>query len=131
GIAMIHQELNLVDELSVADNIFLGREKTRLGFVDRRTTMEAARQVLASFGCDIDPKVRTGSLSIAQQQMVEIAKALSQNARVLIMDEPTAVLTAAESRKLFDLIHDLRRRGITIVYISHILREVLNICDRI
>lgn len=131
GIAMIHQELNLVDELSVADNIFLGREWTRMGFVDRRRTVEAAREVLQSFGCTIDPKARTGSLSIAQQQLVEIAKALSQNARLLIMDEPTAVLTAAESRKLFDLIADLRQRGITVVYISHILPEVLSICDRI
>ncbi len=131
GIAMIHQELNLVDELSVADNIFLGREVSRLGWVNARTMREQSRQWLAGLDCPIDPGVKVRTLSIAQQQMVEIAKAISQNARVLIMDEPTAVLTSRETKALFALIERLKAGGVTIVYISHILPEVLHVSDRI
>lgn len=131
GIAMIHQELNLVDELSVADNIFLGRENVRWGFIDRRTTHERASALLKALECAIDPGLKVQSLSIAQKQMVEIAKALSTDARVLIMDEPTAVLTQREIRSLHGLIDRLRRQGVAVVYISHLLPEVLSICDRI
>jgi ribose transport system ATP-binding protein len=103
GIVMIHQELNLVDELSIADNIALGRERRKLGlFVDRAAAERQARQLLESLDCrHLHPRARVRSLSIANQQMVEIAKALSYNARVLIMDEPTAVLTRRETEALF------------------------------
>lgn len=131
GVAMIHQELNLVDELSVADNIFLGRERVRLGFVDRRRSEREARELLSRLECPIDPAAKVRTLSVAQKQVVEIAKALSCNARVLIMDEPTAVLSGRETTALFKLIDQLRCDGVTIVYISHILPEVLNICDRV
>ncbi|MEX2389819.1 MAG: sugar ABC transporter ATP-binding protein, partial [Phycisphaeraceae bacterium] len=131
GIAMIHQELNLVDELSVAENIYLGREWTRAGLLDRKRTHAAAREHLDAVGCLAKPGAKVGSLSIAAQQMVEIAKALSQNAKVLIMDEPTAVLTRREVALLMGLIRRLRERGVTVIYISHVLPEVLAISDRI
>jgi ABC-type sugar transport system ATPase subunit len=131
GVAMIHQELNLVDHLSVADNIFLGRERTTLGFVRAGESRKRAAQLLRSIDCPIDPAARVASLSIAQKQMVEIAKAMSQDASVLIMDEPTAVLTAREVRALFELVARLKGRGVGVVYISHILPEVVAICDRV
>ena len=131
GVVMIHQELNLIDELSVADNIVLGRERGRMGFVSGAAAAEEARRQLGFMGCDLDVRQKVKHLSIAQQQMVEIAKALSQDARVLIMDEPTAVLTRREVTLLLGLIRRLRAQGVTVVYISHILPEVLDICDRI
>ena len=131
GIAMIHQELNLVDELSVADNIFLGREFTRFGIIDQSRTEEEARQLLQRIRHNLDPSRPVRSLSIADKQMVEIAKALSYNARVLIMDEPTATLTEHEAATLLDLVDSLRKSGATIVFISHILPQVLQISDRI
>ncbi|HLL88444.1 MAG TPA: sugar ABC transporter ATP-binding protein, partial [Tepidisphaeraceae bacterium] len=131
GVAIIHQELNLVDHLSVADNIFLGRERTTLGFVRAAAARRRAAELLAGIDCPIDPAARVASLSIAQKQMVEIAKAMSQDASVLIMDEPTAVLTAREVRALFDLVGRLKARGVGVVYISHILPEVVAICDRV
>lgn len=131
GIAMIHQELNLVPELSVAENIFLGRESKRWGLIHRRAMAEQARVHLESVGGSVDPHTLVQDLSIAQRQMVEIAKALSQRAGVIIMDEPTAVLTRREVELLFDLISRLRERGAAIIYISHVLSEVLRICDRI
>jgi len=131
GIAMIHQELNLVDELSVADNIFLGREFIRLGLIDRSRTEEEARRLLERIGHQLDPARLVRSLSIADKQMVEIAKALSYNARVLIMDEPTATLTEHEAATLLDLVDSLRKSGVTIVFISHILPQVLRISDRV
>ena len=131
GIAMIHQELNLVADLSVADNIFLGRESTRLGLLRRRRMHGAARELLEALGCEVKASRRVGSLPVAQQQMVEIAKALSIDARVLIMDEPTATLTRREVERLFALIGRLRERGVAVIYISHVLPEVLHVCDRI
>ncbi len=132
GIAMIHQELNLVDELSVADNIFLGRERVgRAGLVDRRGTDAAAAAVLRRVGCDVPPGVAVGALSIAQKQLVEIAKAVSLEAAVLIMDEPTAVLGGPEVAALFALVERLRRDGVAVVYISHLLAEVLAVADRV
>jgi ribose transport system ATP-binding protein len=128
---MIHQELNLVDELSVADNIFLGREFTRFGVIDRSRTEEEARDLLKRIGHNLAPSRRVRSLSIADKQMVEIAKALSYNARVLIMDEPTATLTEHETATLLDLVDSLRKAGVTIVFISHILPQVLRISDRV
>ena len=128
---MIHQELNLVDELSVADNIFLGREFTRGGLVARRRNEDESRRLLDRIGHTLDPARPVRTLSIADKQMVEIAKALSYNASVLIMDEPTATLTERESNALLGLVDHLRQTGVTIVFISHILPQVLRISDRI
>ena len=131
GIVMIHQELNLVDELSVADNIFLGREFTHAWLVNRRRTEAESRRLLERIGHDLDPSKLVRTLSIADKQMVEIAKALSYNASVLIMDEPTATLTERESNALLELVGNLRQSGVTVVFISHILPQVLRISDRI
>ena len=129
GVVMIHQELNLVDELSVSENIFLGRERTRFGLIDRRTASAASREVLERLKMPLHPNRRIADCSLAQRQMVEIAKALVRNARLLIMDEPTAVLTRHESAGLFRVIEQLRAEGVAVAYISHLLPEVLRICD--
>ena len=131
GVVMIHQELNLVEDLSVAENILLGREPRRLGFVDLGRMRAEASKLLEEIGASIDPRSRVGDLPVAQQQLVEIAKALSQETRVLILDEPTAVLSERETTLLFRLVRRLRERGVAIVYISHLLPEVLDLCDRI
>ena len=133
GVAMIHQELNLIDELSVAENLLLGREpRTAIGTIDRSKLHADARRWLdASGGQALDTHERLGSLSVAQQQTVEIAKAVSQEARVIIMDEPTAVLGERESEALFAVIRRLREEGRTVLYISHRLAEVRELCDRI
>ncbi len=131
GIAMVHQELNLVDELSVAENIFLGRERTGCcGWVRRRQSHAEACVLLDAVGLAVSPTTRVGELSIARRQMVEIAKALSFDAAVLILDEPTAVLGGPEVRTLFALIDRLRQRGVCVIYISHILPEVQELADR-
>lgn len=131
GIVMIHQELNLIDELSVADNIFLGREQSAGPFVRSGRHRTEATRLLAQLRSRLDPRTLVGRLSVAEKQLVEIAKAISCRASVLIMDEPTAVLTERETAALFDLIADLRRRQVSIIYISHLLPEVLKICDRV
>jgi ribose transport system ATP-binding protein len=131
GVAMVHQELNLVGELSAADNVFLGRELTRFGLVDGRRTARRAGELLRRIGSGLDPRTKVRSLSIAEQQMVEIAKALSCEASVLIMDEPTAVLARPDAERLFALIARLKAEGVTVLYISHLLPEVLRICDRV
>jgi ribose transport system ATP-binding protein len=131
GIAIIHQELNLVPHLSVAENIYLAREP-RWGFlVDRGRLLDDARRCLDRLGVDIDPTRQVRSLSVAQCQMVEIAKALSLNASVLIMDEPTSSLTEQEAQLLFRVIRDLKASGTGIVYISHRLDEMAEIVDRV
>jgi ribose transport system ATP-binding protein len=131
GITMVHQELNLVDELSAADNIFLGREPMRLGLMDRASMESRAGELLRRVGSDVSPRDKVGRLSVARRQMVEIAKALSFDARVLILDEPTAVLARRDVRRLLDLVRRLRNEGVTVVYISHLLDEVIALCDRI
>jgi ribose transport system ATP-binding protein len=131
GIALIHQELNLADNLDVAANIFLGREPLRGGLIDGARARSGARQFLAAVGLEISPDTLVGSLAIGQQQLVEIAKALSTNARVLIMDEPTSSLSAREAENLFKVIRELRARGVSIVYISHRLGEVKALADRV
>ena len=131
GIALIHQELNLADNLDVAANLFLGREPLRLGLIDRERLRRDARPFLAAVGLDVDPDTRVGTLSIGRQQLVEIAKALSTQARVLIMDEPTSSLSAGEAENLFRVIRDLRSRGVSVVYISHRLGEVTALADRV
>jgi ribose transport system ATP-binding protein len=132
GISIIHQELNQVPALSVAENIFLGREPRRPGgFVDWTTMYAQAHHLLEDLGLPIDPKRRLGSLTVAEQQLVEIAKALSVEADLVIMDEPTAALTVEETERLFRFIRDLRARGVAIVYITHRLEEIFSIADRV
>ncbi len=131
GVAIIHQELNLVPQMTVAENIFLGREPTRFGFVITSESRREARRALTSLGIDIDPDIPVGELGIGKQQMVEIAKALSLSARILVLDEPTSALTELETEHLFRVIRDLKSRGVMGIYISHKLDEVFEICDRI
>ena len=131
GIALIHQELNLADNLDVAANIFLGREPRRMGFIDRRRICAEAERFIGRVGLDVSPRTIVGTLPIGRQQMVEIAKALSVNARVLIMDEPTSSLTQHETEQLFKVVRDLRSRGISVIYISHRLGEVKELADRV
>ena len=128
--AMIHQELNLVGELTVAENLTLGREPGRF-VVDRRRQEAEARHWLSAIGSDLDPRRRVGSLGVAGQQAVEIAKAVSRRARFLILDEPTAVLGGREADALLALVRRLRDEGRGIVYVSHRLREVRRVADRV
>jgi ribose transport system ATP-binding protein len=131
GIAMIHQELDLVPGLSVADNIFLGRElRTRWRTVDRRAMEREARALLERSGVNLDPRRPVGELRVGEQQLVTIAKAISLDARVLIMDEPTSALTTTEVERLFVVIRELRRNGVGIVYISHRMEEIAQVADR-
>ena len=132
GIGIIYQELNLVPHLTVAQNIYMGREpRTALGYLDDRKMNVDAAKILAELNVDISPAVRLNKLSISKQQMVEIAKALSKDSEVLIMDEPTSALTETEIDELFKVIHKLRSRGVGIIYISHRLEELKHIVDRI
>jgi ABC-type sugar transport system ATPase subunit len=132
GISIIHQELNLVEDLSAAANIFLGRERCHfLGFLDDRAMRAAARRLLVDLECTIDPAQPVRSLRVGDQQLVEIAKALSLETEILIMDEPTSALTEAEVARLFRVIERLRSRGVTILYISHKMDEVFRLADRI
>ncbi|HEH9418420.1 TPA: ribose ABC transporter ATP-binding protein RbsA [Aeromonas sobria] len=132
GISIIHQELNLLPELSIAANIFLGREpRTRFGSIDHKQLRERASGLLGRLGVKHGPDTRLGDLSIGEQQMVEIAKALSFDASVIIMDEPTDALTDTETEQLFVVIRELRQQGCGIVYISHRLKEIFQICDRV
>jgi ABC-type sugar transport system ATPase subunit len=132
GIIVIHQELSLVPDRSVAENIFLGHlPHDRLGRVRRAALHRRARDLLARVGLDVSPQTRVRTLGIAQQQLVEIARALSRAARVIVMDEPTATLTTSEQRVLFATIRTLREAGVGLVFISHHLEEVFEICDRV
>jgi ribose transport system ATP-binding protein len=131
GIVLIHQELNLAEQMTVEENIFLGRERTRNGFLSRDEMRQEVQLHLEEIGLDIKPTARISELSIAQKQMVEITKAMSRNARVLIMDEPTAVLTEAETTLFFRQVERLKERGIAIVFVSHKLAEVKKIADRV
>ncbi|MCB8881366.1 sugar ABC transporter ATP-binding protein [Acidisoma cellulosilytica] len=131
GIGIIHQELSLLPHRTVAENILLGREPSRGGLVDRRRMVTEARDALARLGSAIPPEAPVASLSIAEQQVVEIAKAIATHARLLVFDEPTAPLDTVESAKLFRVIAELRSSGVGIVYISHRMREVFEIADRI
>ncbi|MCE9544895.1 MAG: sugar ABC transporter ATP-binding protein [Planctomycetia bacterium] len=132
GVAIIHQELNLVEELSAAANIFLGRELTTAwGLLDERGMNARARELLLSLECDVAPQARAGSLRVGDQQLIEIAKALSFDTDILIMDEPTSALTETEVARLFRVIARLRARGVTILYISHKMDEVFQLADRV
>jgi ribose transport system ATP-binding protein len=133
AVAFIHQELNVFDNLDVAANVFLGREPVRGGplrLIDREKMYEETKTHLASLGLDVTPDTLLSKLSIAQQQLVEIAKALSLDARILIMDEPTSSLTLSETARLLEVVKGLRARGVAVIYISHRLGEVEEIADR-
>jgi D-xylose transport system ATP-binding protein len=131
GIAIIFQELSLVKELTVGENIFLGKEPSRFGVINWSELYHRATKLLNDLHLPIDPRTPVGNLGIGQQQLVEIAKALSQNARILVLDEPTAALTESEVETLFAILEKLRSRGVGMIYISHKLDEVFKIGDRI
>ena len=131
GVALIHQELNLAANLDLAANIFLGREPNRMGFMDNAAIHASAKEYLQRVGLDLPTNTIVGNLPIGRQQLVEIAKALSCNARVLIMDEPTSSLSQKETATLFEVVRDLQRQGISVIYISHRLGEVTELADRV
>jgi ABC-type sugar transport system ATPase subunit len=132
GISVIHQEFNLFPALSVAENVSFGREpKTRIGTLDRRRMRREALALLGRLGADIDPTRLVADLSVAERQLVEIAKALGAQARIVIMDEPSAVLAGHELENLFGVVRALRREGTSVIYISHRLEEVFAIADRV
>ncbi len=131
GISMVHQELNLIPTLSAAENIFLGREFGSLGAIDRRRMAAETQRLLDRVGAKFSPDTLCEDLSIAEQQLVEIAKALSYQARLVIFDEPTAVLSSVEADRLEALIRELKAQGISVLYVTHRLHEVIRLCDRI
>ncbi|MCM3270964.1 sugar ABC transporter ATP-binding protein [Paenibacillus elgii] len=133
GIAMIHQELNLIPHLTVMENIFLGREFTygRSGMINWGKMRQESVRFLSQLGLAIDPGIIAGELSVGQQQMIEIAKALSMNAEILVLDEPTAALTDREIEALFTVIESLKAKGVGMIYISHRMEEIFRICDRV
>ncbi|MBM9593830.1 sugar ABC transporter ATP-binding protein [Roseitranquillus sediminis] len=131
GVVMIHQEFNLAEQLTVEENVFLGRELRRGPFLDHRTMQARTAELLVRLDCRIDPRSRVSDLSVSDKQMVEIAKALAREARVLIMDEPTAVLTRRETGVLLELIDRLRAEGAAILFTSHKLDEVARIADEV
>jgi ribose transport system ATP-binding protein len=131
GVAVIHQELSLIGPMSVADNIFLGRTPTRAGFVQEAKQHEAARHWLHELGLELDVSQPVERFPVATRQLIEIAKALSQNARVIVMDEPTSALNAPEVNTLFALIQSLKQRGCCLIYITHKMEEIERIADRV
>lgn len=132
GIVFIHQELNVLFELTVEENMFLGKEiHNRFGVCDKKAMRKEVRRILDILGVSIDPAQKMDTLSVGQQQMIEIAKALMVDAKVIIMDEPTAALSASETRTLFEVIRSLKKKGVSMVYISHRMEEIFELCDRI
>ncbi|MDA7652028.1 sugar ABC transporter ATP-binding protein [Akkermansiaceae bacterium] len=131
GIALIHQELNLAENLTVAGNMFLGREPGKFGWIDQGLIQRESKRVLEMVGLEVSPETLLSELTLGKQQLVEIAKALSTDAKVIIMDEPTSSLSLRESERLFEVIHDLREKGVSVIYISHRLGEVKKLADRV
>lgn len=132
GISIIHQELNMMNHLTVAQNIYIGREPMVNGiYIDDKKMEEDAKELFDRIGIDIDPSVKVGSLTVGRQQMVEIAKAISHDSKILILDEPTAALTQKEVEELFKIMNDLKAKGIGMIYISHRMDEINRISDRI
>jgi ABC-type sugar transport system ATPase subunit len=131
GIAVIHQEQSLVPGLTAAENMFLGREPVRRGLVCRGEEQRRAREFLARLGATVDVGVPCGRLTTAQRQLVEIARAIASDARIVVMDEPTAALSPAEAGRLHDVVRELKARGVAVIYISHRLEEVAAVCDRV
>ena len=132
GIVFIYQELNVMFDLTVEENLFMGKEITKgFGICDKKAMRKKAKEVLDMMGVDINPAAVMSELSVGQQQMIEICKALMVDAKVIIMDEPTAALTQSETDALFKVIHSLRKKGVSMVYISHRMEEIFELCDRI
>ena len=131
GISMVHQELNMMNDLTVAQNIFIGREIRSGLFIKDNDMVKEARAIFDRIGIDIDPKIKLGRLTVGKQQMVEIAKAVSRDCKILVLDEPTAALTQSEIDELFRIMHDLKSKGIGMIYISHRMDEIKTISDRI
>ncbi len=131
GIVIVHQELNMMNHLTVAQNIFIGRERMNGRLVDDKKMAEDAAELFRKLNIKIDPKENMGRLTVGRQQMCEIAKAISTEAKVIVFDEPTAALTESEINELFKIIRDLRDKGIGIIYISHRMDEINQITDRV
>jgi len=131
GIAVVHQERNLIPEFSVEENITLHNPPLKLGIIDRKERTRLAKQALETLGFEIDLTERVKNLSVAQMQLVEIAKALVTNAKIILLDEPTASITGSETSKLFDVIKRLKSQGTAILFVSHKLEEVYEICDTV
>ena len=130
GIAKVHQEINIIPELTVTENIMLGMETTRKGMLDKRAMNSETKRLLDMLGCNFSPDDKMKTLSTGKKQMVQIAKALFTNAKVISFDEPTSSLSSTECQMLFKIIRDLKEKGITILYISHKMNEVFELCDR-
>ncbi len=133
GVTIIHQEMSVINNLTVAQNIFLGNEKFNkaTGRINKKLLVERSKLFLEQIGCNIDPNRLVSSINVGEKQMVEIAKELTKNARVIIMDEPTTALTEVETKSLFKVIDNLKKKGIAIIYISHRMEEIFEICDRV
>ncbi|MDO4764854.1 MAG: sugar ABC transporter ATP-binding protein [Eubacteriales bacterium] len=131
GIAIVHQELNMMNDLTVAQNLFIGRETMQGFFINDKQMVQEAKDIFKILNIDIDPTVKIGDLTVGKQQMVEIAKALSMNSKIIIFDEPTAALTESEIEELFKVIRDIRSKGKGIIYISHRMDEINVISDRV
>lgn len=131
GIGVIHQELNYVSSVSVAENIFIGNIPKKHGLVDYKTMYAESRKIMAEVGLDLDPKLPIGSCSVAQKQLIELAKVISNDIKVLIMDEPTSALNDVETEHLFQFIHRAAAQGVSIIYISHKLDELFEVADRV
>jgi len=130
GISVIYQEFNLVPYLSIYENIFLGKEYNKYGLIDKKSAIKESKKYMEMIGLNVNPKTLICKLSVAQKQMVEIVKAISNNVKVLVLDEPTAAITDTETKRLFEIIRDLKSRGVGIIYISHRLSELFEIGDR-
>ena len=131
GVAMVHQELNQCLDRTVADNLFLGRYPTRAGVVDEARMLTESNKLFTSLNMNVNPKTIMRTMSVSQRQMVEIAKAVSYDAKIIVLDEPTSSLTEREVNKLFSIVNDLRAKGVSFVYISHKMDEIFQICDEI
>jgi ribose transport system ATP-binding protein len=131
GIGMVHQELSVVPDLTVAENVYLGKQPMRGGIIDWRAMFEGAREHLASLGIDVDPRARMGSLAIGLQQLIELARVLFSGARIVILDEPTSALSPPEVQRLFEVLRGVRASGRSIVFISHFLDDVLAVSDTV
>ena len=131
GISVIHQELNMMNHLTVAQNMFIGREYKKAGLIDDRRMEEEAQKMFEKIGVNIDPSIKLGELTVGKQQMVEIAKAVSRDCKLLVLDEPTAALTLPEVEELFKIMRELQEKGIGMIYISHRMDEINRISDRV
>ena len=131
GVAMVHQELNLCLDRTVTDNLFLGRYPTRAGIIDEAKMLKDANKLFDSLNMNVNPSTIMRTMSVSQRQMVEIAKAVSYDAKVIVLDEPTSSLTEREVQKLFSIVNDLKKKGVSFVYISHKMDEIFEICDEV